>query len=102
MSKRKYCLTTPYGAVYYIHDNGNIERDDMPGKPSGQWTMLGLKHVALQQFIPFKDLEAKLPELTLKYKNGKPQYTVRDLDHGTMREWGNTKYHGVASISLLK
>lgn len=71
----------------------------MDHKPSGQWKLLGLEHVKRNEFIPFDALTPSLVEsLELAYKNGNPQYTVRDLDHGTRRTWGNTKYHGVRNI----
>ena len=96
-------LTTPYGKRYIIHDNANIERTDLKGFiPSGQWKMLGLSHVKKRDFIPFSALERSiLAGLPLTYKNGSPMWTVRDLDHGSIREWGNTKYHGVKRITII-
>jgi hypothetical protein len=41
-----------------------------------------------------KELAERLPNLTLLYKNGSPQYTIVDLDHGTRRYWGD----GVISL----
>lgn len=93
-------ISTPYGDNYTIDDNGNIIRNDIQGfTPSGQWKMLGLSHVKRNEFIPLKEInQALLDTLQLRYKNGNPQYTVRDYDHGTIREWGNTVYHGVKYI----
>lgn len=94
-----FLIATPSGDRYVIHDNGDIERTDIAGsRPSGQWKMLGLQHVKRREFIPMDKLADALPSLALAYKNGKPQYTVRDRDRGTMRKWGNTAYHGVRSI----
>lgn len=97
---RKLTITTPRGDRYYIHEKGEIERaDGHNGRGSDTWLFLGLQHVKRREFIP---LEALTPEriksLTLLYKNGHPQYTVRDRDHGTTREWGNTHHGGVKEI----
>jgi len=93
----KFRIATRRGDYYDIHDNGNIQRLDIPGfKPSGQWKFLGLHHVKRNEFIPFESMTPeRVKGLTLLYKNGKPQYTVMDLDHGTRRIWGNT---GVRAI----
>ena len=95
-------ISTPYGDHYDVTDAGEIVRLDIPGfKPSGQWLFLGLQHVKRNEFIPFHAITAdSLKNLTLLYKNGKPQYTVRDKDHGTTRIWGNPKYHGVKYINV--
>ncbi len=86
-------ILTPYGNVRTVNALGHINGSD-------QWIMLGIEHVKRNEFIPFSEIEARLPHLTLLYKNGNPQYTVRDRDHGTVRTWGNTKCHGIKSISL--
>lgn len=92
---------TPRGDGYTVDADGNITRHDRPGiEPSGQWRFLGLQHVKRREFIPFADLPARLAGLDLRYKNGKPQYTVRDFDHGSVRTWGNTQYRGVSRIVL--
>ena len=95
-------LTTPYGNRYVIHEGGDVQRTDLEGfTPSGQWRMLGLQHVKRRDFIPLSEVYARLPSLTLLYKNGSPQYTVRDFDHGTVRVWGNTRHHGVKHLRIL-
>lgn len=96
-------ITTPHGNRYLVNrSNGNITRTDIPGfKPSGQWRMLGIQHVKRGEFIPLSLLTpARVKKLTLLYKNGHPQYTVRDWDHGSVRTWGNTHYHGIRSITF--
>jgi len=96
---RKLRFRTPYGDSFFIHDNGDIERD-IASKPSGDWKLLGIQHVKKNWLIPLTDLLAgNIPEQLL-YKNGNPQFTVVDLDHGTQREWGNTKYHGIEALYL--
>ena len=96
----KTMIYTPRGDNYLIHENGNIERRDIKGfQVSGQWKLLGLVHVEYECFVPFPQCFEKdgLP-FPLKWKNGNPAWTVRDLDHGTRREWGNTRYHGVSGF----
>jgi hypothetical protein len=96
-------LATKYGHQYHIHDGGQIERLDGQYGPSSTWIMRGIRHVRRStEFYPFEALTAELlASLTLLYKNGKPQYTVCDVDHGTHREWGNTAYHGIADLRRL-
>lgn len=91
-------IVTPYGDRYKVNEKGEIFYSKI--NPSGQWIFRGLRHVKrTSEFIPFSSITSQLlQEITLLYKNGKPQYTVEDLDHGTRRVWGNTAYHGVKSI----
>lgn len=96
-------ITTPYGNRYIIHDNGNIERTDIPGfEPSGQWKLLGIKPCyGNDGFIPLAQITTGwLAANPLTYKNGNPRYTGVDVDHGTRREWGNTKHHGIKTITI--
>jgi hypothetical protein len=71
------------GKWYVIYPNGDIQRTDMLHEPSGQWTMLGL--VGDGGFTP-------LHLITPEWRNGKRlrKYRIRDFDHGTLREWGDT------------
>lgn len=99
-------IVTPYGNRYIVHENAEIERGDMPG-PWAKWLFLGLSHSHPfnGEFVPFTHVVEYLkkdPNRFSTYKNGNPRYTVRDLDHGTMREWGNTKYHGVKNIRIIE
>jgi hypothetical protein len=99
-------ITTATGDSYNITDKGEIIRLDMPGfKPSAQWLLQGIEPVTggASRFIPrvalTRETIAALGDL--RYKNGNPRWTMRDLDHGTTRTWGNTKYHGIKSIVVL-
>lgn len=82
-----YRLGTARGA-FHILKNGDIVRLDMPGlKPSGQWKFLGLRHARRALFVPFPQcFEQPLP-YPLNWKNGRAQWRVVDLDHGTRRLW---------------
>lgn len=104
-------ITTPYGDTYLVHDNGDISRQNrQTGRyttPSGEWKMLGIEPVrgATQEgarFIPLDAITQEWLDLhPLTYNNRNPRYTVVDLDHGTKRTWGNTKYHGIRSIRIV-
>lgn len=90
-------IFTPYGSHYRVDNEGRFIVD---GKPSKGWKFLGIRHVKeTTRFVPFKTL--KQVKSILKgdfiwlYKNGHPRWTVEDLDCGTTRTWGNTKYHGI-------
>jgi len=93
-------IDTPYGDHYKVDSNGNIIRMDMPDfKPSGEWRMLGITHVKRNYTIPLNCITPQLLKgLILLWKNGKPQWTILDYDHGTKRVWGNTKYHGIKRL----
>lgn len=92
-------IYTPYGDCYLVNDKGEITKNG--NDFSGCWKIQGLSHVKMNWYIPFGNVTQELVKnLPLLYKNGNPQFTVRDLDHGTTREWGNTKYHGIKSISF--
>lgn len=96
-------IHTPNRDTYNIYDNGDIQRTDMQHTPSGQWKLQGIEHVKQSWFIPLSQLnELSVSRLNLLFKNGNPQFTVRDLDHGTTRVWGNTKYHGIKRIEFVK
>lgn len=96
-------FSTPHGDYFDVTTSGNIVRLDQPDfVPSGQWRFLGLQHVQRSLFIPFAEVVRMLADGTLPnlaFKNGKPQFTVRDFDHGSVRVWGNTRHHGVRSVS---
>lgn len=105
--KMKYMyIYTPYGNKYVVDlETGNITHFRWSESPvfSGGWKFKGIQHVKKSEFISLETIKNNpkiLDEINLTYKNGNPQYTVRDVDHGTVREWGNTKHHGISSISL--
>jgi hypothetical protein len=93
-------ILTPYGMHYKADKNGNIIRMDIEGfEASANWKFLGLSHVKRNDFIPFELITPEfLKTFEPCWKNGNPQWTVRDLDYGTVREWGNTKYHGTKKL----
>jgi hypothetical protein len=98
-------LSTPYGDHYNIDlANGNIWQDRDEIEPSGQWKFAGFAHVKRNTFISLEKIQRDPALLShiKTWKNGNPQWTVADIDHGTSRIWGNTKHHGVLSVYLVK
>jgi hypothetical protein len=94
-------ILTPLAEHYLIDKDFNIIRTDIKGfKASGQWKLLGLALVTGNSItIPAAKIKAWLKlKKPLLYKNGHPRYTIVDLDHGTLRIWGNTVYHGIQKI----
>lgn len=84
--------TDEYNRTWYYVDleTGNIWYDGL--KPSGNWKFKGFSHVKRNQFISLEWIRNH-PEVINSdmfwYKNGKSQFVVRDLDYGTIREWGS-------------
>jgi len=102
---RAYYLRIANGDVYYVHTGGQIERTDLAeSAPSDTWRLRGIVRTGPgfawgTGLIPFASLAAWLatrPALT--FKNGRARYTVTDLDHGTVRVWGNTRYRGIVEL----
>lgn len=90
-------ISTPYGKDYTIDQAGRING-------YSQWIMQGIRHVkATTRFVPLAKLfePGFIDTLELRYRtSGNPQWTVQDLDHGTRRIWGNTRYHGIRWLWL--
>jgi len=96
----KFVIYTPYGNTYFVNHEGLITTKQCNFMFSGSWKFVGLVSVKSNYRITFADL-SKETKPDLLYKNGNPKYTVRDLDHGTTREWGNSQVHGVNNILFL-
>lgn len=107
-------IITPHGRYltgqdYLVNNKGQLCKACNVGTAYGfsdGWKFLGIQHVKRRDFIPFWALKKWSAEdfetFQWCYKNGNPQWTVRDLDHGTTREWGNNKYHGIAYMRKEK
>ena len=97
-------ISTPYrGEAYRVENDGQIVRLDMPDFiASKQWLMVGLVRVnSTRLAVSLRGITQQwLDANPLRYKNGNPRYTIRDLDHGTIRDHGNTVYHGVSAIRI--
>ncbi len=84
--------------TYHVDElTGNISRPAIGMKASGQWYIV--EFVRLNNLGNIVDRmpvgvfaeylrKSRLPG-SLSYKNGKPKWTVLDVDHGTVRQWGN-------------
>lgn len=83
--------TDGYRRMWYYVDleTGNIWYDGIT--PSGEWKFQGFSHIRRRVIIPLSEIKAH-PDIIKSddfwFKNGKSQFVVRDLDHGTTREWG--------------
>ena len=84
-------ITTFHGHRYKIHPNSFIERTDMKFVPSDSWRLLGITHVNhSRRVISFSNIEKWLTtQPALRFKNGDPVWAVLDLDHNTIRQWGD-------------
>jgi hypothetical protein len=81
-----------------LHDNGQIERLGFSSfGPSPSWTVIGavrynnFGHV-VERFTLADILSHKLQ---WHYNNGKQRIYLRDLDHGSMREWRSPSHEVV-------
>ena len=90
--------------TYTVTDDGRIGRPEIGMAPSGQWTFLGLvgrNNFGVRQYLPWAQVKERLtngPAIDWLFKNGKPRYTGRDNDHGTIREWCGLGTSGVVRI----
>ena len=97
----KYEIRTPHGDRYLINEVGQVLEYSNGFKSDGSddWKIVGICELKpfghIGRPIPL-NRAVKIEKFT--YKNGNPKYTAMDLDHGTCRIWGNTKYHGISSI----
>lgn len=101
---RRWYMRTKYGDAYFIHADGAIERCDKQCEPSGKWRFTALvdksgKTVAtLDGLLEWYRANEQGDKDAMFYKNGNPRFTVQDIDHGTVRFWGNTACHGIADL----
>jgi hypothetical protein len=59
---------------------------------SGGWKFVSFRHVKRNEWVSLKKIQDDptiLERIDWLYKNGRGQFTVRDVDHGTTREWGD-------------
>ncbi len=105
---KHYRIITPYGNTYTIDQDGCfVQYNEHVWKhPHNTWKCRGVyeiiafgqwRFLPLQQFINMIESGHRFT-----FKNGKPRYTIADLDHGTARGWGNTEHHGIKSAWEVK
>lgn len=98
---KTYTILTAYGTTYQIDEDGcflqyNEHRWEHPHdswKCTGAAQLLPFGHFRNHSLPTFLAMIEQGKCFT--FKNGKPRFTLTDLDHGTYRIHGNTKYHGI-------
>ena len=80
-----------------LHADGCISRPSIKMGPSGQWKVIGavernnfghvVRRFTLAQIL---DNPSSIP---WRFKNGRQRVFIRDLDHGTMREWARPGHY---------
>jgi len=79
------------GEYMLLHDDGTISRPAIGMKPSGQWLVTGAVEYnnlgGVVKRYALADILSDAPRIPWQFKNGKQRVFVRDLDHGTPREW---------------
>lgn len=97
------------GERYLVNDAGEITRKACDWQYSGQWKALALirrnNFGRVVEAIPFAAWPTEIPRLSSMpdgdgwyYKNGGNKWSVRDLDHGTVRDWGGSPANPVDRI----
>ena len=92
-------IYTPYGNHYKVNEKGQIYGYNNV-TPSDLWRFNGFV-----ERLPFGHLRFNVPiEDVLErpsFQNGKPRFTVSDIDHGTTRVWANMDVHGVRFVRYM-
>lgn len=106
-----YRITTPYGKWYECDNRGyvikcsnGLDNTEANLHELMRWQITGIR--AVDNFgrlssITRLDEAAGMDKIGLLHKNGKPRYTIEDIDHGTTRVHGNIKAHGVKTVSTI-
>lgn len=111
MHKRKivYIITTAYGNRYRLSVEGyvlkysnGLDKQTASLEELKTWQVMGIRPLEpfgrLGRLIPVSEA-AKLKNF--RFKNGRPRYTIQDLDHGTIRTVGNARVHGVSIVERI-
>lgn len=110
-NKIEYEITTPYGNLYQLSKEGyvikysnGLNKENASIQELKSWQVLGIV-----KLLPFGNISRDIISLnnaiTIKsftFKNGRPKYTIVDLDHNTRRLICNTKYHGVKNLRKME
>lgn len=108
-NKIAFIINTPYGDCYETDVNGYVLRCNNGlnklnalKRDLKTWQINGIREI-----LPFGILGRLIPlsEAVLltnfSFKNRNPKYVICDIDHGTFRIHGNSKYHGVRNIRKI-
>lgn len=106
MHKIIYTIKTPSGNCYELSKDGyvlkysnGLDKTNSPIAEAKTWQVLGIVELkAFGNIGPIIPLEQASQLKYFLFKNGNPKYTLVDVDHGTERIVGNTKYHGVRYV----
>ncbi len=84
--------TIRHGSEYWkLHVDGAIERPGLVAPHAASWCVVGA--VARNNFgqivrrYSLADILRDSAAIPWQFKNGKQRVFVRDMDHGTLREW---------------
>jgi len=97
---KKYHVMTAYGRHYAFDERGRFLRCNVRIRPSPAWKCAGCAEVRPFGRLRFIRLDEFMEMISrghkFTYKNGKPRYTLTDIDHGTFRVHGNISCHGIS------
>lgn len=84
--------TIIYGNEYMdLYDDGSIGRPSIGMSPSGKWRITGAATInnfgKVVKLYSLADILRDPGAIPWKFKNGVQHTFVRDIDHGTYREW---------------
>jgi hypothetical protein len=98
-----YRIKTRYGDYYkldkdgYVLEYSNGLREDEKSDSRKTWQIIGaVFNVGWHEYKI--SLDEVIQRGDFRLKNGKPRYTLADIDNGTYRIHGNKNYHGVDYI----
>lgn len=79
--------------LYHLYTDGTIGRPQIGLLPSGDWRITcAVEYNNFGRVVrrySLADILEKGNALPWKFKNGKQRLFIRDMDHGTLREWRN-------------
>jgi hypothetical protein len=87
----------------HIHADGSVSRPAIGMPPSGNWRIIGA--VERNNFgravhhYTLADILTKGDAIPWQFKNGKQRTFIRDLDHGTVREWASPRHRVVYTLA---
>ena len=104
---KKYRFMTANGDYYDIDGDGCFLRskNGQWQHPHDSWKVRGVYEIISFGQWRYHSLDYFIGMIengdSFTFKNGKPRYTIADIDNGTMRGWGNTEYHGIKAAWVI-
>lgn len=102
-----YKIITAYNNVYltdkdgYVLEYSNGLKKSATDENRKTWQLTGAVRYSNNGYITEEATLEDLLTSQLTYKNGRPRYTLTDIDHGTHRIHGNIKAHGIRYITKI-